>query len=161
MPEFEVKYHIREPVSRHPQSGAIKFRKDGLHHNPITVSAVDATYARKKAARHPAILNAKERANGSIDSSVQAFGGKARHKVDEVKPKSKTKTKTAIKAKAAIKGGSGTGGTSKPGGVLSMRMPEPKLFDPNKGGRTSRSVRSRTMSLNKNKGGSVKKKAKK
>ena len=144
MPEFEVKYHIREPVSRHPQSGAIKFQKDGSFHSPITVSAVDATDARKRAGRHP---------------SVQAFGGKARHKVDEVKPKSKTKT--AIKPKAAIKGGSGTGGTSKPGGVLSMRMPEPKLFDPNKGGRTSRSVRSRTMSLNKNKGGSVKKKAKK
>tara|TARA_R110000751_G_C13494154_1_gene449483 strand:+ start:86 stop:565 length:480 start_codon:yes stop_codon:yes gene_type:complete len=159
MPEFEVKYHIREPVSRHPQSGAIKFQKDGSFHSPITVSAVDATDARKRAGRHPAILSAKERANKSIDSSVQAFGGKARHKVDEVKPKSKTKT--AIKPKAAIKGGSGTGGTSKPGGVLSMRMPEPKLFDPNKGGRTSRSVRSRTMSLNKNKGGSVKKKAKK
>jgi len=133
MPEFEVKYHIREPVSRHPQSGAIKFRKDGSYHSPITVSATDATDARKKAARHPAILNAKEFANKRIDSSVQEYGGKARHKVDEVKPKTKPKRL------------SGRGG----GGTMTPIKPQ------------DRTGLSGPLRRKMNKGGSVKKKAKK
>ena len=167
MAKFEVTYHIREPVSRHPQSGAFKYQRDGTGGRTITVSATDATDARKKTARHPNVLRDKEKANTRIDSSVLSFGGKARHKVDDVKTvKSETKTKAKANVPSStrtspIKGGSGRGGISKPRGVISIRMPEPKLFDPNKGGKTSRSVRSRTMSLNKNKGGSVKKKAKK
>ena len=133
MQDFEVKYHIREPVRRNSRSGAIKYQNDGYPRSPITVSATDATEARKKAGKHPAILSAKEKANGRIDSSVQEYGGKARHKVDEVKPKTKPKRL------------SGRGG----GGTMTPIKPQ------------DRTGLSGPLRRKMNKGGPVKKKAKK
>lgn len=131
MQDFEVKYHIREPVRRNSRSGAIKYQNDGYPRSPITVSATDATEARKKAGKHPAILSAKEKANGRIDSSVQEYGGRARHKVDEVKPKT---------ARLSGRGGGGTMTPIKPQDRTGLSGPLRRKM---------------------NKGGSVKKKAKK
>ena len=139
MPKFEVKYHIREPVSRHPQSGAFKYQRDGTIQRTITVSATDATDARKKTARHPNVLRDKEKANTKIDSTVLSYGGKARHKVDDVKA---VKSETKTKAKASRLSGKGGGGT--------LNSPIKKLAD---GSGLSGPLR-RKM----NKGGIVKKK---
>ena len=66
MAEFEIKYEIRTPRSRNPQTGAVKYQSSGYMSNPITVTANDEAEARKKAAKHPKLLEKKSRINASI-----------------------------------------------------------------------------------------------
>ena len=85
MAEFEVKYEIREPRSRNPRTGAVKFQSSGYMPNPITVTANDEAEARKKAAKDPKLLNDKSRVNARIPDTIQSAGGKARHKIKSIK----------------------------------------------------------------------------
>jgi len=85
MAEFEIKYEIREPRSRNPRTGAVKYQSSGYMSNPITVTANDESEARKKAAKHPKLLEKKSRINASIPDDVQSAGGKARHKIKSIK----------------------------------------------------------------------------
>ena len=85
MPEFEVKYEIREPISRNRQTGNFRYTGAGTFPRPIKVTASDEADARKRAVKHPTLLEEKNRINKGIDFSVQDAGGKARHKIKSIK----------------------------------------------------------------------------
>ena len=85
MPEFEVKYEIREPVSRNQRTGNFKYTGSGSINTPITVSADDESEARKKAAKHPKVARDRARVNAGIPDTVQDAGGKARFKIKSVR----------------------------------------------------------------------------
>ena len=85
MPKFEIKYQIRSPKSQNPQTGAVKYQNFGIVSSPITVTANDESEARKKAAKHPKLLEKKDFVNKRIDFSVKDAGIKARHKITSIK----------------------------------------------------------------------------
>jgi hypothetical protein len=84
MAEFKIKYQIRQPTSFNQRTGGFRYQSSGYMSNPITVTANDELEARKKAAKHPTLLEKKDYVNKRIDSSVQDRGGKARHKITSV-----------------------------------------------------------------------------
>ena len=89
MPDYEITYQLKEPASRNQQTGNFKYRNSGFGTKKITVTAANAAEARKKTAKHPSVLKSKENLNKSIDDNVKNAGGKARHKIEEIKPKPK------------------------------------------------------------------------
>ena len=85
MPEYIIRYEIREPISRNRQTGNFRYSNAGTFPTPIKVTASDEADARKKAAKHPTLLEEKNRVNKGIGFSVQDAGGKARHKIKSIK----------------------------------------------------------------------------
>jgi len=91
MPDYEITYQLKEPASRNQQTGNFKYRNSGFGTKKITVTAANAAEARKKTAKHPNVLKSKENLNKSIDDNVKNAGCKARHKIEKIKPKPKSK----------------------------------------------------------------------
>jgi hypothetical protein len=82
MGEYTVKYEMREPKSRNPKSGSVSY--SSAVPSTVTVNAANESEARKKAAKHPKVIKARERVNARIPETVQNAGGKARFKVNTV-----------------------------------------------------------------------------
>ena len=84
MPEFVVKYEITEPVGYNRNSGYFRYEGDGTGYKRLKITADNEADARKKAAKHPTLLENKKRTLGRINFDVQDRGGKARHKIKSV-----------------------------------------------------------------------------
>ena len=84
MPEFEVKYEIREPVGYDRNSGNFRYANDGTPQHSLKITADNEAEARKKAAKHPTLLKNKKMTLDRIGFDVQERGGKARHKIKSV-----------------------------------------------------------------------------
>ena len=82
MGEYTVKYELREPKSRKQKTGSVSYSR--AVPSTVTVDASNASEARKKAAKHPKVVKARERANARIPDTVQNAGGKARLKINSV-----------------------------------------------------------------------------
>ncbi len=82
MGEYTVKYELREPKSRNPKTGSVSY--SSAVPSTVTVDAANESEARKKVAKHPKIVKARERVNARIPDTVQNAGGKARLKINSV-----------------------------------------------------------------------------
>jgi len=82
MGEYTVKYELREPKSRNPKTGSVSYSR--VVPSTVTVNAANESEARKKVAKHPKVVKARERVNARIADSVQNSGGKARLKINSV-----------------------------------------------------------------------------
>jgi hypothetical protein len=82
MDKFTVEYELREPKSRNQKTGSVSYSR--AVPSTVTVEASNASEARKKAANHPKVVQARERVNARIPDTVQGAGGKARLKINSV-----------------------------------------------------------------------------
>jgi len=67
MAEYEVRFQIRVPKSRNPNTGAVKFAPSGYSSTPVKVNAASAAEARKIAARTEKVTKAKASAARGLD----------------------------------------------------------------------------------------------
>lgn len=67
MAEYEVKFQIRVPKSRNPNTGAVKYAPSGYSSTPVKVNAANAAEARKIAARTEKVTKAKASAARGLD----------------------------------------------------------------------------------------------
>ena len=65
--EYEVRYKIMIPKSRHPQSGAVKYQNAGHTSTPLKIKASSPEEARKLAAKHETINKSKAHAARGLD----------------------------------------------------------------------------------------------
>ena len=83
MGEYDVKYQIRVPKSRNPQTGAVKYAPDGYTQKSVTVSASSPEEARKIATKSPEVSKARDFSAKRIDSDMP----KPRVKITGVTPR--------------------------------------------------------------------------
>lgn len=83
MAEYTVKYQIRVPKSRNPQTGSVKYAPDGYVNKSVTVSASSPEEARKVATKSSDVTKARSAAAKRIDSDMP----KPRVSILEVKPR--------------------------------------------------------------------------
>jgi hypothetical protein len=67
MAEYRVKYKIRVPKSRNPQSGKVTYQNSGYATTPIKVQASSPEEARKAAIRSEKVSKAKANAARNLD----------------------------------------------------------------------------------------------
>ncbi len=67
MAEYQVKYKIKVPKSRNPQSGKITYQNSGYVTTPVKVKASSPEEARKAATKSDAVSKAKARAARNLD----------------------------------------------------------------------------------------------
>ena len=67
MAEYEVRFQIRVPKSRNPNTGAVKYAPSGYSSTPVKVNAANAAEARKIAARTEKVTKAKASAARGLD----------------------------------------------------------------------------------------------
>jgi hypothetical protein len=67
MAEYQVKYKIKVPKSRNPQSGKITYQNSGYVNSTIKVQASSPEEARKVATKSDAVSKAKARAARNLD----------------------------------------------------------------------------------------------
>ena len=67
MAEYEVRFQIRVPKSRNPNTGAVKYAPSGYSSTPVKVNAANAAEARKIAARTEKVAKAKASAARGLD----------------------------------------------------------------------------------------------
>jgi len=65
--QYEVKYKIRVPKSRNPQTGAVKYQNSGYASTPLKIKASSPEEAKKIAAKHEKVAKAKIRAAKGLD----------------------------------------------------------------------------------------------
>src|SRR6056300_923287 len=65
--EYEVKYKIRVPKSRNPQTGAVKYQNSGYSNTSLKIKASSPEEARKIAAKHKSVTKAKASAARGLD----------------------------------------------------------------------------------------------
>lgn len=120
MAEYEVKYKIKVPKSRNPQSGKVTYQNSGYVNTPVKVKASNAEEARKAAIRSEKVSKAKANAARNLDYDMP----KPRVQITEV---------TRTSSKLSGKGGGGMMSPIKtPADSGRMSMPLKKKM--NKGG---------------------------
>lgn len=82
MGQYEVKYQIRTPQGRNPQTGAVKYGSSGYYSSPVTVTASSPEEARKIATKSPEVTKARNQAAKRLDHDMP----KPRVKIMSVKP---------------------------------------------------------------------------
>jgi len=65
--EYEVKYTIRVPKSRNPQTGAVKYQSSGYANTSLKIKASSPEEAKKLAAKHQSVTKAKTQAAKGLD----------------------------------------------------------------------------------------------
>ena len=65
--QYEVKYTIRVPKSRNPQTGAVKYQSSGYASTPLKIKASSPEEAKKLAAKHETVTKAKTQASKGLD----------------------------------------------------------------------------------------------
>lgn len=83
MGEYDVKYQIRVPKSRNPQTGAVKYVPDGYVGKSVTVSASSPEEARRIATKSPEVAEARAFSAKRLDSDMP----KPRVKFLDIKPR--------------------------------------------------------------------------
>ena len=83
MGEYDVKYQIRIPQSRNPQTGAVKYVPDGYVGKSVTVSASSPEEARRIATKSPEVARARAFSADRIDYDMP----KPRVKILDIKPR--------------------------------------------------------------------------
>ena len=65
--EYEVRYKVRVPKSRHPQTGAVKYQSSGFADRPLKIKASSPEEAKKIAAKHESVIKSKANAARGLD----------------------------------------------------------------------------------------------